>query len=316
MTDLGDDFEARLLASARDGQGVAAGARAPDGALTDTLEAGGKRIRARLAVHFGALVDAHPGAVEELALAVEFLHAATLVHDDVIDNAETRRGRPALHRGHGVEVALLAGDLYVARCGVHLANAGEPRVAAELWGALDTIVRGEVDQRGRRFDLGQTADEYLATIRRKTSSLVEAACAAAAILGGAGEEQVAVARDYGRHLGIAFQLVDDVLDYQGTADEMGKPVGNDIREGTVTLPLILALELSPAPLRAILESARERDDFSAVVQAVRRCGAIERCLDLAAEHSAAGRRALESFPDGADRQALASLAESLLVRRA
>jgi hypothetical protein len=173
MSDAGASFEARLIESARDGAGVAAGAMAPDGALTRTVEAGGKRIRAVLVERFGRLTGAPPGPIGDLALAVEFLHAATLVHDDVIDNAETRRGTPALHREHGTEMALLVGDLYVARCGVHLARAGVPRAAAELWRALDTIVRGEIDQRGRRFDLRQGQEDYLATIQRKTSSLVE-----------------------------------------------------------------------------------------------------------------------------------------------
>jgi geranylgeranyl pyrophosphate synthase len=247
---------------------------------------------------------------------VEFLHAATLVHDDVIDNAETRRGRPALHREHGIEIALLVGDLYVARCGRHLTAAASPRAGAEVWGALDTIVRGEIDQRGKRFDLEQTQADYIATIRRKTASLVEAASAAAVILGEATEVQVEAARAYAMHLGIAFQVVDDVLDYGGSAEAMGKPVGNDIREGTVTLPLILALEMSPAPLGAIVQSARERDDFGAVVQAVRRCGALDRCLELASHHTDAAVVALEAFPDGDDRQALAELAQGLRARQA
>jgi geranylgeranyl pyrophosphate synthase len=311
-----EGFEARLLASARGSTGIGASARVPDEVVTSTLASGGKRIRARLVGHFSAMAGADPGRAGHLALAVEFLHAATLVHDDVIDNAETRRGLPALHRTHGTEVAILVGDLYVARCGVHLANAASPGASAELWAALDTIVRGEIDQRGRRFDYRQTAEDYLATIRRKTSSLVEAAAAAAVILGDRPGEQVEAARAYAQHLGIAFQLVDDVLDYQGSPDEMGKPVGNDIREGTVTLPLILTLELSPAPMPAILDSAREKDDFGAVVQAVRRCGALERCLQLATAHTDEARKALQLFPDSPDRQALVDLAESLVGRRA
>jgi octaprenyl-diphosphate synthase len=316
MSDLGATFEARLLASAQEGVGVAAGAGSPGDAIDRTMGAGGKRIRASLVVHFGLMTGAEPQRVDDLAMAVEFLHAATLVHDDVIDNAETRRGRAALHRDHGTEVALLVGDLYVARCGIHLTRAASPRAAAELWTALDTIVRGEIDQRGKRFDLRQTPDDYLATIRRKTASLVEAACARAVILAGAPDEQVEAARTYGMNLGIAFQLVDDVLDYQGSAEEMGKPVGNDIREGTVTLPLILAMTLSQAPMTAILESARQRDDFSAVVMGVRRSGALERCLKLAGEHSAAAVDGLQVFPAGPDRDALAGLAEDLLARTA
>ena len=315
MTTLEEAFEQRLVDSALEGFGVGATARVPDGTLTGTLASGGKRVRANLVRRFGAMAGAPADRVENLALAVEFLHAATLVHDDVIDNAETRRGRPALHREHGTEIALLVGDLYVARCGRHLTAAASPLAGAEVWGALDTIVRGEIDQRGKRFDFRQTPDDYLATIRRKTASLIEAASAAAVILGDAPEAQVEAARLYATHLGLAFQLIDDVLDYQGSADEMGKPVGNDIREGTVTLPLILALSLSPAPMPAILESARQKDDFSAVVQAVTRCGALERCLDLAAKHTVDAVSALDAFPDGLDRQALAELAQGLQQRR-
>jgi len=316
VTDFGATFEQRLLDSAQEATGSGVGAAPPGDALTRTMGAGGKRIRASMVVHFGLMAGAEPQRIDELAMAVEFLHAATLVHDDVIDNAETRRGSAALHRDHGTEVALLVGDLYVARCGVHLTRAASPRAAAELWLALDTIVRGEIDQRARRFDLRQQPDDYLATIRRKTASLVEGACAGAVILGGAPDKQVEAARSYASDVGIAFQLVDDVLDYQGSAEEMGKPVGNDIREGTVTLPLILAISLSQAPVAAIVASARERDDFSAVVMAVRRSGALERCLALAAEHSAAAVKALDAFPAGAERQALVDLAEGLLGRRA
>jgi len=308
-------FEERLLDSAREGLGIGASARVPDDALTGTLASGGKRIRANLVRRFGAMAGAEAERVENLALAVEFLHAATLVHDDVIDNAETRRGQAALHRRHGTEVALLVGDLYVARCGRHLTAAASPRAGAEVWGALDTIVRGELDQRGRRFDFGQTPDDYIATIRRKTASLVEAASAGAVILGDAPDAQVEAARTYAMHLGIAFQVVDDVLDYRGSAEEMGKPVGNDIREGTVTLPLILAIQLSTAPMPAILASAREKDDFSAVVQAVRRCGALEACLELADGHTDDAVAALSAFPESAGRAGLTELAESLRQRR-
>jgi geranylgeranyl pyrophosphate synthase len=279
------------------------------------LAGGGKRIRPVLVQSFGRLCGGPAETLLDLSLAIEMLHAATLVHDDLIDQAETRRGGAALHREHGTEVALLVGDLYVARCGVHLARAAVPRAAAELWGALDTIVRGEIEQRNHRFDLAQDTDAYLATIGRKTASLLEAGCAAAVAASGGEEQQIEAARVYGRHLGLAFQIVDDVLDYTGTADELGKPAANDIREGTVTLPLILALGLSPAPLVAIVESAREHDDYGAVVMAVTRSGAIAKCLELADEHSRRAVLALQSFPLSPDRDALAELAQALPQRR-
>jgi geranylgeranyl pyrophosphate synthase len=309
------DFERRLLESALDGSSESL--RQP---LTELLAAGGKRVRPLLVYRFGHML-AGPQAefdtkLDEVAIAIEMLHTATLVHDDLIDQAETRRGRPTAHREHGREVALLVGDLYVARCGVHLSRAAVPVAAAELWGALDRIVRGEIDQRGHRFDLAQSSDDYLLTIQRKTASMLEAASVAGVAVSGGDEAQAAAARAYANHLGVAFQVVDDVLDYSGSAGELGKPVGNDIREGTVTLPLILAARLSPAPLPAILASARERDDFSAVVLAVRRSGAIEKSLDVADEHSRLAVAALEAFADGPDRDALAELALSLPRRRA
>ncbi|HXA42804.1 MAG TPA: polyprenyl synthetase family protein [Candidatus Solibacter sp.] len=305
------DFDQRLVQSA-----LAEGGPDLGPTLLHTIEAGGKRIRALLVHEFGALTGAPGATTADIGLAIEFLHAATLVHDDVIDRAETRRGRPALQREYGVEVALLVGDLYVARCGVHLARAAVPAAAGEIWKALDTIVRGEIDQRSHRFDFAQTAADYLATVQRKTASLLEAGCAAGVLAGGGEDELVEAARSYGRHLGLAFQVVDDVLDYSGRPDEMGKPVGNDIREGTVTLPLILALEMSTAPLRQILASARERSDFGAVVMAVQRSGAIDRCLEMADEHSIEAVAALQAFPAGADRDALEALAQALPSRRA
>jgi geranylgeranyl pyrophosphate synthase len=185
-----------------------------------------------------------------------------------------------------------------------------------VFSALDLMVRGELEQRQHRFDLDQTSADYLRTVQHKTASLIEEACASAVVVCGGEERLVEAARDYGRNLGLAFQVVDDVLDYTGSADTVGKPVAGDIKEGTVTLPLILALEMSPAPLQEIVASAREKDDFSAVILAVRRSGAVERCLELADELSLAAIDALGRFPDGPERQALADLATGLASRRA
>jgi octaprenyl-diphosphate synthase len=286
-----------------------------ESALDHVLQASGKRIRPQLVHRFGSMVGGDPDRLMSLGLAVELLHTATLVHDDVIDAAHMRRGRPALHRVSGPEVALLVGDLYLARCGVHLAEVDDRRATGELFGALATIVRGELQQRGHRFDLEQGEADYFRTIQRKTASLVEAACASAVVVSGGSDVQVDAGRTYGRHVGIAFQVVDDILDYTGDAAELGKPVGNDIREGTVTLPLILALESSTAPLREMVAAARERADFSAVLAAVRRGGVIERCQAVAEDHAARGVAALDAFPASAERDSLAELSLGLSKRR-
>ncbi|MHB8508978.1 MAG: polyprenyl synthetase family protein [Candidatus Dormibacteria bacterium] len=303
------EFERRLGASALQGSGPRL-----HRSLDHVLAAGGKRLRPLLVFRFGAMLGADPGRLMPLAVATEMLHTATLVHDDVIDQAVSRRGRPALHLVAGVGVALLVGDLYLARCGMHLAEVGDPRATAELFGALETIVRGELEQRHHVFDLGQDRDAYLRTIERKTASLVEAACAAAALVAGASPVEVAAARRYGHHLGIAFQVVEDILDYTATADDLGKPAGNDIREGNITLPLILGIEADPG-LAGRVQSAREAGAFDAVVEAVRKSGSLATCDDLAAEHSRLAVDALAPFPGGATRDALAALAMGLRSRR-
>jgi geranylgeranyl pyrophosphate synthase len=243
------------------------------------------------------------------------LHTATLVHDDLIDESKTRRGRAALQVEAGADVALLVGDLYLARCGVHLSEVGDPRATRELFGALATIVRGELEQRRRRFDLEQTEADYFDTIARKTASLLEAACASAVLVSGGDDALHDQARRYGHHCGVAFQIIDDVLDYTATDAQLGKPAGHDIGEGTVTLPLILAASTSPDVVAELVQSARASGDFGAVISNVRSSGSLERCETLASEHAGAAVRSLDGFPDTAEREQLADLARELVARR-
>ena len=306
-----EGFERRLGAAVL--EGIDAGLEEP---AARAVRSGGKRVRARLVHLFGTLAGGDGERIADLAVATELLHAATLIHDDLVDQAASRRGVETLHVSHGADVAILVGDLYVARCGTTLGRVGDPVATSELFGALSMMVHGELDQRRRRFDLAQTEADYATTVARKTASLLEAGCAAAVALAGGDGAAVAAARAYAGHLGFAVQVVDDVLDYTGDPEAMGKPVGGDIREGTVTLPLIYALQMSPAPMIAIIESARARDDFGAVIQGVRRSGAIERCLGIAAARSEAAVTALDAFPDRPERAALADLARGLAAREA
>ncbi len=281
------------------------------------LAAGGKRVRPILVHRFGAMCGADPGRLQHLGLAVELLHTATLVHDDLIDAAAYRRGVGSLHVERGSDVAILVGDLYLARCGVHLSEVAEPVATRELFEALATIVRGELQQRGHRFDLTQVQADYLATIQRKTASLLEAGCAAAVAVSPAPDRVlVAAAREYGRHLGIAFQVVDDVLDYEGDPRVLGKPVGNDIQEGTVTLPLILTLEEVGSPIESLVAEARESSDYEPVRRAVVGSGALPRCAELARHHTRLAVAALDAFPDTPDRAELAAIAGNLAARHA
>ena len=303
-------FERRLVESATTG--------APPelvAAVTHLLDAGGKRVRPALVLDFGALCGAEPDPLTEFALAVEMLHAATLVHDDLIDGTETRRGRPTVHAAFGRDVAILVGDLYVARCGVHCAATGWSGAGEELFGALSRMVAGELAQRGQRFNLAQTQAAYAETISRKTSSLLEAACAGACGLGEGRPELVERARQFGAHAGMAFQVIDDILDFTGTAAELGKPIGNDVREGTITLPLILALEANPG-IAAAVARVRDGGPVEPVVEAVLASGAIDRCRALAAAESKAAVACLVEFSDAPERQQLERLALELVDRRA
>lgn len=312
---MSDDFEARLRDSALDS--------VPPGmarAVTHVLDAGGKRMRPGLVFRFAALCGAGGARVMEYALAVEMLHAATLVHDDIIDAAETRRGVATVHAAFGTDVALLVGDLLVARCGVHSAATGWAGAAGELFGALSAMVGGELAQRERRFDLTQGVDDYLETVRRKTSTLLQAACAGACMVAldaAADSPLPAQARQYGDHLGRAFQVIDDVLDYSASSGTIGKPVGNDLREGTVTLPLILALEQDPG-LAADVERVRAgaAGEIDSVLERVRATGALERCVEVAEEEARRAAAALAHFPDRPERHELEQFALSLPHRSA
>ncbi len=204
-----------------------------------------------------------------LAMGIEFIHTATLVHDDLIDNARTRRGITTIHETVGVNPAIIIGDYYFAKGANLLALIGEPSIDLAISNTVMTICLGELLQLTSHRDYDQTVEEYHRKIARKTAALVETCCYCGAVVGHLDEAHTEALRQYGFLIGMAFQIADDVLDYTATADELGKPVGADLRQGTVTLPLMLALrEPSVAPqLRAVLAHEELSDaDAETVVQ--------------------------------------------------
>jgi len=213
---------------------------------TDTLAAGGKRLRPLLVFCAAPKPEEHRDALIAAASAVELIHMATLVHDDIIDGASLRRGRPTIAHAQGREVALQVGDFLFARAFAELTRTGSARAVQVLAQSALDLSRGELLQEEAAFDLDLTEDAYLARCRCKTASLFAVACRLGAIVGGADDETEGLVSDFGEHVGMAFQIFDDILDLTGSAEVTGKRRGTDLRDGTVTLPVILALRDEPA----------------------------------------------------------------------
>ena len=283
-----DALEARLERAVEAHPGVVAAVG------KESLAAGGKRLRPVL-VFLSAPENGEPPFAA--GIAVELLHMATLVHDDLIDRAEVRRGHASVWSAHGVDVARATGDYLFARAFAELASAGDLRAVEILADAALGLVRGETIQRRQRYDADTSVDAYLERCALKTAKLFEAAC----VLGG-GESL----REFGANLGIVFQIVDDILDCTGQTIETGKVAGTDLRDGTPTLPLILAAQEDEVVHRAL--AGRPQD--GALVR-VAQTGALERSRELAIEYAERARTAL----DGSQRKELDSIVAAVLERR-
>jgi geranylgeranyl pyrophosphate synthase len=212
-----------------------------DEALSYVVAVGGKLIRPALTITVSNIYRPTDNKVISLAASIEMLHTATLVHDDMIDEAARRRGKPTLHTMLDPSSAVLLGDYLFAQAASWNTETDNIRVVRIFSHTLMTIVQGELRQMWAKFNLKRANEDYLARIYGKTGALFAGACEAAAELGGAPSKEITALREYGRLLGLAFQIVDDVLDYTGNATEMGKPIGADLRNGNITLPVILYL---------------------------------------------------------------------------
>jgi octaprenyl-diphosphate synthase len=283
------------------------------------LDAGGKRIRPAICLlAFRAARGAKEKLPIDLATACELLHNATLLHDDVIDEGEVRRGRPAVRVVFGNAVSILGGDYLLMRCVETVAAAG-PGLMPEFVATLRRLVEGEVTQLELRGSLATTRQQYFQIVEGKTASLFRWAAFSGARSAGAGDEMCGALGDFGWHVGVAFQLIDDVLDFSAEPDALGKSLHTDIREGKMTLPLITAAARNPAlrgPLAELISGAEPVALAPLIAEEVRRAGALEAARSEAAEHTA---RALEALGrakagDGAVIESLYALAEALQCR--
>lgn len=274
------------------------------------VEAGGKRVRPRLLLLFADALGHVGPAQHELAATVEFIHTATLLHDDVVDESSLRRGRATANALFGNAASVLVGDFLYSRAFQMMVSVNQMRVLDVVADATNVIAEGEVLQLMNMHDPDLAVEDYLQVIRFKTAKLFEASARLGAILGKADAATEEACADFGRRLGTAFQLVDDLLDYEGRSEELGKNVGDDIREGKATLPILLAMARCSSEEREMLREAirtGEVERLNQIIDVVRRTGAIEATRDAAEDEIARARANLDVLPAGRARAALLEL---------
>ena len=291
-------------------------------ALADhIIDAGGKRLRPLLAVVAARMAGSRTDAGLKLAAAVEFIHTATLLHDDVVDGSGLRRGKVAAHLIWGAPSSVLVGDFLFARAFELMVETGSMKAMEILARAARVIAEGEVLQLSRAHDVNLSQETYLQIISAKTAELFAAAAESGAVASGASAAKSAALRAYGLNLGFAFQLSDDALDYGGLTETLGKNAGDDFREGKATLPLLVAIARTGAAERDFWERVIGRqeqveDDFRRARDLIVGVGALDATLDMAGGYADAAKDALSIFPQSELRDGLEALADFAVNRRA
>lgn len=283
------------------------------------LGAGGKRLRPMLTILTARALNGEETHVYATAVALELLHSATLIHDDILDGATTRRGLPAAHTVFGLVPAILAGDALLAHANAIMARPGIPALTACAAQAILATAAGEIQEIAAMQAPALSQDAYLEIITGKTAYLIQAACEAGAILAQAASALVDASRRFGLGLGIAFQLVDDALDYAATATTLGKPQGADLREGKRTLPLLLFLEsLSPEERHALAHRIQRRElshaELADICKRIVDGGFARATVEAARAYVQSAMDALALFPQSPQRELLRTIGEYVLKR--
>ena len=281
------------------------------------VQAGGKRLRPLLVLLAARSCGDSSPHPTKLAVAIEFLHTAMLLHDDVVDESTLRRGRRTANAEWGNAASVLVGDFLHSRAFELMVELGHIDVMALISKATNGIAEGEVQQLTLLQNTSTSEADYLEVIYRKTALLFEVSAESGAVLGGASASEAAAYREYGRHLGLAFQLMDDWLDYEGSAQDLGKNTGDDLAEGKVTLPIILALQAAGASDRRILEQAITQPGsiaFEDVRCIAERCGGIETTKHRAAAEASLAESALQGLPDSACKSQMIRLSQFAVER--
>ena len=282
------------------------------------IASGGKRLRPMLHVLAAGAAGYHGDQHTKLAAIIEFIHTSTLLHDDVVDESDLRRGRKTANALWGNAASVLVGDFLYSRSFQLMVELDDMRIMRILADTTNTIAEGEVLQLLNIGNADVNEAAYLAVIERKTAVLFAAATELGGIVGGLPENQIAALREYGMQLGYAFQIADDLLDYVSDADTLGKNIGDDLAEGKPTLPVIYALEKSSPEQAQSLRHAIEHgglDSLDRIIAAIRDSGALDRTHQRAVFHADAACDALEALPDSVHRDALLALAAYAVERK-
>ncbi len=286
------------------------------------ISSGGKRLRPILTLATASLSGYDPAGDGDVKLAasVEFMHTATLLHDDVVDESDMRRGKVAARIKWGNEASVLVGDFLLGQAFKMMVEVGSLRALDILSSAASVIAEGEVMQLTAARSTETTEDEYLAVIRAKTAELFAAACEVGPVIAERPAAEIAACRSYGMNLGIAFQLVDDALDYGGTSADLGKNVGDDFREGKITLPVVLSFRRGSEEERAFWRRTLERQeieepgDLETALATMRRHRALEDTIERARHYGAMAKDALGPFPHSPMKQALLEAVDFCIAR--
>jgi len=254
-----------------------------------------------------------------MAVSVELMHTATLVHDDAIDKSAVRRGQPTINKLWGEDIAVLMGDYLFAKAGEYVSDTQNPRAIKLFSQTLAIISSGEINQFLSSFKIEQTRENYFHRIASKTAALFALATESGAILSKAPEKSVEILREYGYNLGIAFQVVDDILDFIATEETLGKPVGSDLSQGTLTLPAMLLLERYPEnnPVKSLFENKNQdtKKKIEAAIKLIRGSSIVDECYKVASDYCSRAVRNLKLLPDNANYQTLTDLANYVIKRK-
>ncbi|OGO80028.1 MAG: hypothetical protein A2Y21_11460 [Clostridiales bacterium GWC2_40_7] len=278
---------------------------------------GGKRIRPLLVLYCGLVFSKPSGNLKKAAVAAELIHMATLAHDDIIDDSQIRRGKPTLNTVWGNHSSVLCGDYLFAKAFGILSENKLYKSLALMVEAIDNMCNGEIQQAENRFNINMNLEIYYEQITRKTAKFLECCCKSGASVGNADELQTAAIGKYGLNLGLAFQIIDDILDYRGSEDIMGKPKGEDLRQGIITLPLILLQSSEKYGTVAndiIYKKLICERDYAILGDLLFNTGSIEQSHKIALSHIDKALLCLKALPDSPYRDALSNLAEMLRFR--
>lgn len=296
---------------------VAAGSDEPiKGLLEHVVAVQGKRVRPSITLLVAKMLGCTTDKPVIMGAAVELLHLATLIHDDTVDNADVRRGRATLSSLYGPEVAVLVGDYLFASSAIHVCNTENIHVIKGFSRTIMDLSSGQLNEHFMSNQWDQTRKQYMERIYKKTGSLFATAAESGALLSGADEGMAQAVREFGSNLGTAFQVVDDILDFEGSAAEIGKPVGSDLASGVLTLPALLLVERYPEenPVVAVCEGVDREANLEAAVDMVRNSGVM---ADVYAEADALRARAIDALaplPDSEAKRALLELSDFVLER--